>query len=62
MNLEKLTGGAAVGAGIVVWVTHGGDFNIEEIAAMALGLGSAITYVISRLEKLFDLYTFDGRD
>ena len=62
MNFEKLTGGAAVGAGIVVWLTHGGDFNIEEIAAMAVGLGSAITYVISRLEKVFRLYTVDEGD
>lgn len=51
MNLEKLTGGAAVGAGVVVWMTHGGEFTLEEIAAMSLGLGSVITYVVSLVER-----------
>ena len=52
MNLEKLTGGAAVGAGIVVWLTHGRDFDVAEIAALSVGLGAAITYAVSRVERL----------
>lgn len=52
MKLEKLTGGAAVGAAIVVWFTHGGDYTIEEIAALAVGLGSTVTYVVTLAERL----------
>ncbi len=52
MNLEKLTGGAAVGAGVVVWLTHGGEYNVEEVAAMSLGLGAAVTYAVSQVERL----------
>ncbi len=57
MNFEKLTGGAAVGAAVVVWVTHGRDFNIEEIAAMAMGLGATITYLVNLIERMLG-----GRD
>ena len=52
MNFEKLTGGAAVGAAVVVWLTHGGDWSIEEVAPMAAGLGAAITYVVNAVERL----------
>ena len=51
MNMERLTGGAAVGAGLVVFYTHGENYSIEEIAAMATGLGAAITYVVSLAER-----------
>ncbi len=52
MKLEKLSGGAAVGAAVVVWFTHGGDFTLEEIAALSLGLGASITYVVNLAERL----------
>ena len=52
MNIERLTGGAAVGAAVVVWATHGREYNVEEIAAMALGLGAAITYVVNQIERV----------
>ncbi len=60
MNLEKLTGGAAVGAGVVVWLTHSGDFTVEEIVAMSVGLGSAITYAVGVIERVFN--GIDGRE
>ena len=53
MNFEKLTGGAAVGAAVVVWATHGGGWSIEEVVPMAVGLGAAITYVVNFFERLF---------
>ena len=52
MNFEKLTGGAAVGAGVVVWFTHGLDFTVEEIAAMSVGLGAVVTYAAGMVERL----------
>ena len=51
MKFDKLTGGAAVGAGLVVWLTHGRDFNIEEVAAMAAGLGAVVTYAVNLFER-----------
>ena len=53
MNLEKLTGGTAVGAALVVWYTHGGDWTEVEIGALTAGAGAAITYVVRLAEKLF---------
>lgn len=60
MAFEKLTGGAAVGAAVVVWFTHGKEFSIEEIAALSVGLGSAITYVVGMIERA--LGTARGKD
>ena len=51
MNLERLTGGAAVGAALVVLYTHGEEYTLEEIAAMAVGLGAVVTYVANLIEK-----------
>ena len=51
MNYEKLTGGAAVGAALVVWVTHGSTFAVEEIAIMAAGAGAAVTYLVGLAEE-----------
>lgn len=56
MNLEKLTGGAAVGAAVVVWATHGGEFDIAEVATMSVGLGAAITYVVNQVERLLSRF------
>ncbi len=52
MKFEKLSGGAAVGAAVVVWFTHGADFTLEEIAALSIGLGAAVTYVVTLAERL----------
>ena len=51
MKLENLTGGAAVGAALVVWLTHGGDYSMEEIVAMSVGAGSVITYAVGLVER-----------
>lgn len=52
MNMNKLTGGAAVGAAIVVFFAHGKDFTPEEIVAMSAGVGTAINYVVNLVELL----------
>lgn len=51
MKFEKLTGGAAVGAGVIVWATHGMDFSIEEVVTMAAGLGAVVTYIVNLVER-----------
>ncbi len=51
MNLERLTGGAAVGAALVVLYTHGKEYSLEEIAAMATGLGAVVTYGANLVER-----------
>lgn len=56
MNLEKLTGGAAVGAGVVIWATHGREFAVEEVVAMAAGLGAVITYLVSLIERALSAF------
>lgn len=50
-NVQKLTGAAAVGTAVVVWATHGGDWSLEEIAALSAGAGSALAYVVKLVER-----------
>lgn len=53
MNVDsKLTGGAAVGAAIAVYLTHGGDYQFEEIAALSAGIGAAVTYLAAKIDRL----------
>lgn len=53
MNMERLSGGAAAGAALAVFLTHGADYSIEEIAALATGFGAAITYLVKLGELVF---------
>lgn len=53
MKFENLSGGAAVGAAIAVFFTHGdATWGKEEVAVLAIGLGAAITYVVGAGERL----------
>lgn len=52
MPNTQLTGGMAVGLGVVVWLTHGGDWTPEQIGALSAGLGAAITYTVRMAERL----------
>lgn len=57
MNINtSLTGGLAVGAAVAVLLTHGGDYSVEEIGALAAGLGTAINYMVKVLERVLGHY------
>ena len=60
MKYESLTGGQAVGAALVVWLTHGGEWPVESIAAMAVGTGAAITYIAGWVERIASRYAPKG--
>lgn len=59
---KTLTGAAAVGMGLVVWATHGGDWAQVEIAALAAGAGAAVAWAAGIFERLVAWFTSDSRE
>lgn len=52
MQFDKLSGGMAVGAAIVIFLTHGKDFTLEETAILSAGVGTIVTYLAGIANKL----------
>lgn len=52
MQFDKLSGGMAVGAAIVILLAHGKDFTLEEITILSAGVGTVVTYLAGIANKL----------